>query len=171
MLIKSSPLFGCRGLPRDQPVEVGRTDIHVVFRIGPWTIACEIPRDVRYPEVERVIPPPAEVTTRLRLDPEDAAFLEAALGRLPGAGENNAPVTIEVNGEVAVRATASDQPDSGHRAGAAAVGLHRLADLRLHESRAAGAGAEAGLHGDRVHRRGVAVRLPGRSRGSTPSSR
>jgi hypothetical protein len=111
VLIKGSPLFGCRGLPREQPVEVGRTDIHVVFRTGPWTIACEIPRDVRYPEVERVIPPPAEVTTRLRLDPEDADFLEGALGRLPGAGENNAPVTIAVDGEVAVRATASDQPD------------------------------------------------------------
>jgi hypothetical protein len=111
VLIKSSPIFGCRSLPRDQSVEVGRTDTHVVFRVGPWTIACEVQKEVRFPEVERVIPQTAEVVTRLRLDPEDASFLESALGRLPGAGEINAPVTIEVNGEVAVRATSADQPN------------------------------------------------------------
>jgi hypothetical protein len=111
VLIKGSPLFGCRGLPHDRPVEVGRTDLHVVFRIGPWTIACEIPRDVRYPEVERVIPSTAEVVTRLRLDPADARFLESALGRLPGGQENNSPIIVDLNGEVAVRAAASDQPN------------------------------------------------------------
>jgi hypothetical protein len=111
VLIKGSPLFGCRGLPRDQPVEVGRTDVHVVFRTGPWTIACEIPKDVRYPEVERVVPPPAEVTTRLRLDPADARFLESALGRLPGGQENNSPIIVDLNGEVAVRAASADQPN------------------------------------------------------------
>ena len=38
-------------------------------------------------------------------------FLESALGRLPGAGEINAPVTMELNGKVAVRATSADRPD------------------------------------------------------------
>jgi hypothetical protein len=110
VLIKGSPLFACRALPHDQPVDVGRTDTHIVFRVGPWIIACEVPKDVRFPEVERVIPQPAEVVTRLRLDPEDATFLESALGRLPGADDHNAPVTIEVNGKVAVRAQAPDRP-------------------------------------------------------------
>jgi hypothetical protein len=110
VLIKGSPLFACRALPRDQPVDVGRTDTHVVFRVGPWTLAFEVQKDVRFPEVERVIPQPAEVVTRLRLDPEDATFLESALGRLPGADDHNAPVTIEVNGKVAVRAQAPDRP-------------------------------------------------------------
>jgi hypothetical protein len=111
VLIKGSPLFACRALPRDRPVDVGRTDTHVVFRVGPWTIACEVQKDARFPEVERVIPQPAEVATRLRLDAEDAGFLESALGRLPGAGDINAPVTIDLNGEVAVRADAADHPD------------------------------------------------------------
>ena len=38
LLIKGSPIFACRALPRDQPVEVGKTDTHVVLRVGPWTI-------------------------------------------------------------------------------------------------------------------------------------
>jgi hypothetical protein len=110
VLIKGSPLFGCRALPRDQPIDIGRTGTHVVFRVGPWTIACEVQKDVRFPEVEWVIPQPAEVVTRLRLDPEDACFLEAALQRLPGADDLHGPVTIDVNGEVAVRAQAPDRP-------------------------------------------------------------
>ena len=42
VLIKGSPIFACRALPRDQRVEVGRTDTHVVFRLGLFTIACEV---------------------------------------------------------------------------------------------------------------------------------
>jgi hypothetical protein len=111
LLIRARPVFACRSLPRDQPVEVGRTDSHVVFRAGPWTISCAIPRDARFPAVERVIPTVSEVGTRLRLDPADARFLESALGRLPGGEEVNSPVTMDLNGAVAVRSAGSDQPD------------------------------------------------------------
>lgn len=110
VLIKGSPLFGCRSLPRDSPVEVGRTETHVVFRAGPFTIACEVQKEARFPEVERVMPRPAEESTRLRLDPQDAVFLESALGRLPGSDDSNAPVTIDLNGRIAVRATSAEQP-------------------------------------------------------------
>jgi hypothetical protein len=110
LLIKGRPIFACRALPRDQPVEVGRTDTHVFFRAGPWTISCVIQRDVRFPAVERVIPGASEIGTRLRLDPADARFLESALGRLPGGEEGNSPVTVDLNGEVAVRAASLDQP-------------------------------------------------------------
>ena len=40
----------------------------------------------------------------LRLDRDDAKFLAGALGRLPGAEAVDAPVTIEANGRVCVRA-------------------------------------------------------------------
>jgi hypothetical protein len=110
LLIKGRPIFACRALPHDQPVEVGRTDSHVVFRAGPWTISCVIQRDVRFPAVERAIPADSEVGTRLRLDAGDARFLESALGRLPGGDEIDSPVTVDMNGEVSVRAAAPDQP-------------------------------------------------------------
>jgi hypothetical protein len=108
VLIKGSPLFGCRALPHDQPIQVGQTDTHIVFRVGPFTIACEIQKEARFPEAERAVPEPAEILTRLRLEPEDTGFLESALGRLPGGEETNSPVTMDLNGKVAVRATASD---------------------------------------------------------------
>jgi hypothetical protein len=111
LLIRGSPLFANRTLPRDQPIQVGKTDTHVVFRIADWTIWCAIPKDVRFPEVERVIPEPTQVTSRLQLDPEDARFLDSALARLPGADERNSPVTVDLNGVVAIRATTADQPD------------------------------------------------------------
>ncbi len=110
LLIKGRPIFACRALPRDQPVEVGRTDTHVVFRVGPWTISCAIQKEVRFPEVERVIPTAGEVVTRLRLDPADARFLESALGRLPGGEELNSPVTLDLNGKMAVRALHRTSP-------------------------------------------------------------
>ena len=110
LLIKGSPIFACRALPRDQPVEVGKTDTHVVLRVGPWTIWLEIQKEVRFPDVERVIPQPGEVLTRLRVDPEDARFLESSLARLPGGEELNSPVTVDLNGKIAVRANAPDQP-------------------------------------------------------------
>ena len=91
LLIKARPMFACRALPRDRPVEVGRTDTHVFFRTGPWTVSCVIQRDARFPAVERVIPAESEVETRLRLDAADARFLESALGRLPGGGEHQQP--------------------------------------------------------------------------------
>src|SRR5205823_10511182 len=65
--------------------------------------------DARFPRVEHVIPDGRSAGTRLRLDPEDAAFLEQALDRLPGGDEPSAPVTLDLNGTVAVRARAAGQ--------------------------------------------------------------
>ena len=109
VLIKGLPIFAARGLPREQPVQIARTDTHVVLRIGPWTIFSEIQRDARFPSVEDVIPDDAAVTTRIRIDPADAGFLAAALERLPGNDEPHSPATIELNGTLAIRARAADQ--------------------------------------------------------------
>ena len=79
LLIKGSPIFGAKGLPRDQPVLIGKTETHVVLRVGPWTIWHEIEKDSRFPGVEEGMPDPDAVKTRLRLDPDDARFLETAL--------------------------------------------------------------------------------------------
>ena len=34
LLVRQTPLFSCRGLPRDQPVSVGKGDTQVAFRTG-----------------------------------------------------------------------------------------------------------------------------------------
>jgi hypothetical protein len=76
----------------------------VVLRAGAWLIALEIRSGDRFPDVDRALPAEGVPCTRLALDPDDAVFLGAALDRLPGGDEPNAPVTVELNGRVAVRA-------------------------------------------------------------------
>jgi hypothetical protein len=104
VLIEGSPIFAGKAFPRDQPVRVGKTETHVVFQIGPWTTYHEIRKDVRFPDVEGAIPGEASITTRLRIDPEDARFLGLALERLPGGEAPYSPATVDLNGRVAIRA-------------------------------------------------------------------
>jgi hypothetical protein len=104
VLIRRSPIFASRELPRDRPWAIGRTGTHVALRCDPWTILLEIQTSARFPRVDMIFPAPDAATARLRLDPADAVFLADALGRLPGSEINNAPVTVELNGQVAIRA-------------------------------------------------------------------
>jgi hypothetical protein len=104
LLVRRSPIFACKALPRDRALRLGAADTHAVIRAGDWTVYLEIQSGVRFPAVERAIPAPGAAATRLRLDPADAAFLLPALGRLPGAEEVNTPATLDLNGRVAVRA-------------------------------------------------------------------
>jgi hypothetical protein len=110
VLIRRSPVFACRALPRAEPLALGKTETHIVLRVGPWTLSFEIASDARFPDVARALPEAGSAVTRLLLDPEDAQFLGPALVRLPGADERNAPATLELNGRVAIRARAADQP-------------------------------------------------------------
>ncbi len=62
------------------------------------------------PARRRIVPDPTAATARLRIDPADAAFLAGSLGRLPGADAHLAPVTVDLNGRIAVRAAARTDP-------------------------------------------------------------
>ena len=104
VLVRRPPPLAGKELPRGRPVEVGKTDTHVALRAGPWTVWLAIQADARFPDVDRAIPAAGAAATRLRLDPADAAFLAGALDRLPGGELTNAPVTVDCNGVVAVRA-------------------------------------------------------------------
>jgi hypothetical protein len=109
VLVNRTPLFGSRVL-RGQSLSVGRTETHVVIRTGTWMLALDVRSGDRFPDVDRVLPAEGGEYTRLALDPDDAVFLLAALDRLPGADEANAPVTVDLNGRVAVRARGPGGP-------------------------------------------------------------
>ncbi len=109
LLFRGTPIFASKAFPHDQPIQIGKTDSHVVLRIGPWTTHHAIQKDGRFPQVEEAVPAPEAVTTRVKIDPEDARFLEDALDRLPGSDELNSPVTIEMNGRIAIRARDVEQ--------------------------------------------------------------
>jgi hypothetical protein len=104
VLVRRSPVFACKALPRDRPLAVARTENHVVLRTDAWTLFLEVVTGARFPDVSRALPAAGSAATRVRLDPDDARFLLQALERLPGGEDVNAPVTLDVNGAVAVRA-------------------------------------------------------------------
>ena len=72
-------------------------------------IFLPIDKEGRFPKVENVIPKKMDNGTCLRLDETDAAFLAKTLSRLPGHDNNCTPITLDLNGHVAVRARAEDQ--------------------------------------------------------------
>ena len=109
LLIPRVTVFGLKELAQARQVEIGRTEKFVTLRAGPWTFHLHVDADARYPEVERVIPKKSAGNTCWHIDPKDADFLARTLGRLPGQEDENKPVTVDLNGQVCLRAQASGQ--------------------------------------------------------------
>jgi hypothetical protein len=109
VLVPRVPFFGCREFAGDSPVEIGQSDKYVAVRIDPWTFHLRLDKESRFPRVESIIPDANAALTTVRVAPEDAEFLAQSLPRLPGADEPDAPVTIDCNGRVAVRAVGNGQ--------------------------------------------------------------
>ena len=106
VLVPRTNVFASRDLLVDQPVEIGRTDNHVVLRVGPWTLWLNIEKNGRFPNTDSIIPDVATATTRLALHEGDAAYLLDVMPRLPSDDDTNDPVTLDLNGRVAVLAKA-----------------------------------------------------------------
>jgi hypothetical protein len=102
-------VFACQELSQDGPVAIGKTDTHVCVRVGPWAFFLAIDAGARFPDTQAVIPAAAAGATTCRLSAADVAFLVKALPRLPGREDDNAPLTLDLSGQVAVRARAEGQ--------------------------------------------------------------
>jgi hypothetical protein len=109
ILVPASNIFGCRELPTDQPIYVGKTEDWMTFRIGPWSINLEVNKNGRFPDVQRHLADPQSATSRLCLEEADSRFLAEAWPRLPCGDENNYPITLDLNGQVLIRGRGSDQ--------------------------------------------------------------
>lgn len=109
VLVPSSTVFACKELQHDDPVSIGKTERHVAIQTGSWTLHLPIDKDGRYPNVASVIPKLENAVAHCRMDAADSDFLARALARLPGADEENGPVTVDLNGQVSIRAKANGQ--------------------------------------------------------------
>jgi hypothetical protein len=78
-----------------------------VLQVGDWTIALTADAESRYPTVQEVIPKAARTTWTL--SPTDADVLIRSLPHMPGEKDNDSPVTVDLNGQVAIRATGTEQ--------------------------------------------------------------
>ena len=109
LLIPRSKVFGSPELPRDQPVHVGKVGDWVALQMGEWTVWLAVNKDGRFPDVERHIPRPANAVARCQFSAADADLLVRTLPKLPGDDEYNSPITVDLNGQIAVRAKGADQ--------------------------------------------------------------
>jgi hypothetical protein len=104
LLISRTTLFGFKELPADQPVDVGVTANHGVFRVGAWTFWLTLEKQGRYPNVENIIPAADTAKTRLSLSAEDVSYLLDVVPRLPTETNQDGRVTLDLNGRVALLA-------------------------------------------------------------------
>ena len=108
VLLPAPHALGCSQL-KEAKVRVARvTDGPkvplVVLSAGDWTLWTPEARDARFPDLDRVVPG-GEGKASVNLTEADAAFLADRLDRLPGAGAERRPVTLEIrDGVFLVRA-------------------------------------------------------------------
>lgn len=109
LLVPANPVFRSPELPQDQPVIVGRSDDKILFRVGDWSIWLVVEKDARFPRVEDIVHRPDTATATLTISAADAKFLTASLPQLPTDDVLHHPVTVDLNGHVAVRAKPVDK--------------------------------------------------------------
>jgi hypothetical protein len=100
-----------RLLRNDGPAEIGLTDTDLFLRLLPeggrpeqWTFSLRLDRESRYPDVDSVLAPLAESTTRWVLAPAEVALLQKELPRLPRSADNVARIDVDLEESVVMRA-------------------------------------------------------------------
>ena len=109
VLVPATKAFGTKAFRDAANVSIGRSDDWVSIQAGDWTLHLKIEKDARFPNVDEHVVAIDSATTTMNLADSDAEFLTQATRKLPAAAEFNAPVTVDLNGSVAIRARSADQ--------------------------------------------------------------
>lgn len=112
LLVPGLALFGSREFLPDSPAVVSKGENHLGIKVGEnWTIILAIDKTGRFPNVATVLPRITASAATWRLAPQDAIFLTRSLEKLPGQKDDHAPVTVDLDGQVAVRAKEEGQTE------------------------------------------------------------
>ncbi len=109
VLMPACGVFNSKAFRDANVASIGRSEEWVTVRVGAWTLHSRIETKFRFPHVDDQIPTTTSSATTLSLSDNDAEYLQQAVKRLPAAKEFNAPVTVDLNGAVVLRAKATDQ--------------------------------------------------------------
>ena len=104
VLIPGSKLLTHREFRTDEDVGVGRADDVVVLNVGPWTAWMSIETERRFPEIDHVIPNIDSAIATVSIPQDDGDFIARVVKQLPANDEQHSPVTVDLNGSIAVRA-------------------------------------------------------------------
>ncbi len=110
VLVPASRVFASADLTTGDSYQIGKTDDWVTLKSDLWTIHLRIEKEARFPHVDDHLPQTEQAPSTLHLSDADARFLTKAVSRLPASEDFNAPVTVDLNGAVSIRAKAVDQP-------------------------------------------------------------
>ncbi len=109
ILVPANRLLCSREMRRGKSVEIGRSTEWVALRSGPWTIWLRINEKARFPDVLELVNQRSEAFTSLQIPDEDAEFICAALKPKPFHQGDAGKVTLDLNGEVTIRAREAGQ--------------------------------------------------------------
>jgi hypothetical protein len=118
-------------------IAIGKTDDQVVIRSGQWELWLPIRKEGRFPDVDSITKPSPANTATATFSARDAEFLVAAIRRLPTDDNHNRPVTVDMNGSIAIRS----RDESG-----------QVSELRLAESSIDGDAISVNLNRDYLAR-------------------
>ena len=104
VLIPGSKLLTHREFRADESVGIGRAADVVSVKAGPWTAWMSIEQERRFPEVDHVVPNVDAAMATVSIPRDDSDFLARVVKRLPANDEHHSPVTVDLNGSIAVRA-------------------------------------------------------------------
>jgi hypothetical protein len=112
VLMPRNAVWKCPELTGISPTSIGQTSEAVMVSVGPWSIWLKVVKDGRFPNVRDHVPNPDSATATLNLVEADAGFLIDGLKSLPCSDDKSQPVTLDLNGEIIIRAKAGDGPPS-----------------------------------------------------------
>ena len=158
VLVPGNKVFTAAELPRDQQVAVAQSGDWVAVRAGRWTVYLRI-NECKYPNVPRIVPDPAAAKARCQLSKDDIRFLAETLPQLPGNDADDRPVTIDLNGHVAIRAKAGERGEA-HRSRADELALDGRTDPRCRQPHVLAAGDAARPPRPVTLRQGIGSALP-----------
>lgn len=110
VLIPALSVFKTKHLAPEGENAIGRTRAHVWLRCGSWTLWLAIDGSSRFPNVDQVVPAVRGPVSSAQLSPSEASFLLETLPRLPAGEDTDKPVTLDLNGHLAIRAKGDKGP-------------------------------------------------------------
>ena len=104
VLVISSTALASPDFLHARHLEIGRKDAWLFIPLEQQTLTLRIKKERLFTHLDLQVPIKSSVTTRVQVSPRDASFLASFTPRLPGVRAQSAPVTVDLNGVVAIRA-------------------------------------------------------------------
>jgi hypothetical protein len=104
LLIGRSNVFGHPELVVAETVMIGYREGWVTLRTGPWTLQFAVHREGRFPRTDDLLRPTSSARSSCHWSAADGERLQRTLLLLPAADEVDGAVTLDLNGQVAIRA-------------------------------------------------------------------